>query len=84
MNRIKFLLILLAGIACVSIPFIVHAQLPQISPNPNPGGNTIYVNTPSENDRIYFFDNYGEIDISSTGSLVNYGWLYSYSGGTVN
>ena len=41
----------------------------QISPNPNPDGNTIFVNDPNTND--VYFDNQGTIQIETTGELNN-------------
>ncbi len=58
----------------------------QIKPNPNPSGETITVTDANSNAES--FDNYGTIQIESTGTLENSDWLYNWheikSSGIIN
>lgn len=58
-----------AAIAVFIIPFAVQAQ--QISPNPNPSTGTITVDTSGAYNSYNPFDNYGDIEITESGTLTN-------------
>ena len=58
----------LALVCLLIVPSVCVSQ--QISPNPNPVGNTITVDTPDRYNGVTF-DNNGEIDITSVGNLTN-------------
>ena len=65
-------LALVAAVCLLMVPSVALAQ--QISPNPNPSGNTITVDT-KYGDSSGDFDNYGTIDIKGNGTLWNDGTL---------
>ena len=62
----------LAVVCLLLAPSVVYGQ--QISPNPNPVGNTITVSTSGELNATTFQNN-GTIDITNAGTLTNDGWL---------
>ena len=81
MNTARLLLVLLAATAFAVAPFGAHAQL---SPDPNPVGNTISLGTSlgMNLDTSNPYYNYGEIDVASGGTLDNNGTLNNV--GTIN
>ena len=71
----------LALVCLLIVPSVCVSQ--QISPNPNPVGNTITVDTPDRYNGVTF-DNNGEIDITSVGNLTNNDTLKNNKGGTLD
>jgi hypothetical protein len=76
MNRFRICLFI-AMIVLMNLPSVTQAD--QITPNPNPLGSTIFVNTLLDVNETYF-QNYGNIQISS--SLKNFYYLINF--GTIN
>ena len=76
----------LAATCLLIVPSVLTAQ--QISPNPNPVGHTIKVDTTGAFNSVDF-SNLGTIDITNAGTLSNRGALNNYVGtlnnfGTLN
>ena len=71
-----------AAVCLLIVPSVTLAQ--QISPNPNPAGNTITVNNKDANNHLDF-SNFGSIDITQNGELTNSftATLTNKTGGTV-
>ena len=63
-------LVVLAAVCLLIVPSQLYGQ--QISPNPNPAGNTITVDTSGAYNESDFFLNNGTIDITNDGELDNY------------
>ena len=71
-------LALVAAVCLLMVPSVALAQ--QISPNPNPYGNTITVDTAGYYNSHFQFENFGTIEIESGGSLGNReGTIYNLS-----
>ena len=84
-------LALVAAVCLLMVPSVALAQ--QISPHPNPYGNTITVDTAGYYNSHFQFENFGTIEIESGGSLGNregtiynshYGGIRVGVGGTLN
>jgi hypothetical protein len=70
-----------ALIAFPALPIMVYAY--QIGPNPNPLNGAIIVNTPDAVNGVgIYFNNYGLLEITATGTLTNAGTLNN--NGTLN
>ena len=70
----------LAAVCLLIVPSAVMAQ--QLSPNPNPAGNTIIVDTSTASNDVSF-ENLGAVDIHGNGKLANRGDFQTQNDGRV-